>query len=79
MQIKLKRKPKKAKCVRKYVLERSITIQYYKDCLFNKTKQFRKINPIRIQNHQIYIIAQNKIALSGDQNKGHILPNGINN
>lgn len=68
---------KKAKRVKKNVAKQSITIEDYKDCLFNKTKKYRKMNNIRRKKHEIYSVIQNKIALNADHDKRYFFPTAL--
>ena len=64
---------KKCKGVKKSVVKESITHEDYKNCLFTGKEQLRKMNVIRSHNHDIYTEEVNKIALSPDDDKRHIL------
>ena len=64
---------KKCKGVKKSVVKKSITQENYKNCLFTGKEQLRKMNIIRSYNHEIYTEEVNKIALSPDDDKRHIL------
>ena len=68
---------KKCKRVKKSVIKKSITHADYKKCLFSRTKQLRKMNVIRSHKHEIYTEEINKIALSPDDDKRHILEDGV--
>ena len=68
---------KKCKRVKKSVVKKSITHEDYKNCLFTGKEQLRKMNVIRSYNHEIYTEEVNKIALSPDDDKRHILEDGI--
>ena len=68
---------KKCKGVKKSVVKKSITYEDYKNCLFTGKEQLRKMNVIRSYNHEIYTEEVNKIALSPDDDKRHILEDGI--
>ncbi|GFU97712.1 uncharacterized protein TNCV_4455971 [Trichonephila clavipes] len=70
---------KKSKGVKKYVVKSRISFEDYKNCLFSqKKKQHRTVNLIRSTKHEIHTIQVNKIALSGTDDKRHILEDGIN-
>ncbi|XP_054712885.1 uncharacterized protein LOC129222404 [Uloborus diversus] len=69
---------KKSKGVKKIVVKNRISFEDYKDCLFNKVKKYRAMNLIRSHKHEIYSVQVNKIALSPDDDKRHILEDGIN-
>ena len=49
--------------------KRSIQFDDYRECLFCRKEQHRKINVIRSHCHQIYTEELNKIALSSDDDK----------
>ncbi|XP_035209175.1 uncharacterized protein LOC118185154 [Stegodyphus dumicola] len=68
---------KKSKGIKKCVVKNRITFEDYKNCLFSHQKQYRSMNLIRSTKHNIHSIQVNKIALSGDDDKRHILPDGI--
>src|SRR5678815_5253950 len=68
---------KKCKGVRKNVVKKSITHEDYKNCLFTRREQSRKMNVIRSYHHEIYTEEVNKIALSADDNKRVLMENGI--
>lgn len=71
-------KMKKAKGVKKYVLENQITFKNYYDCLMNNTSISKTQNTFRSKLHNMYTIRQNKVALSPFDDKRYILPNNIN-
>ena len=68
---------KKCKGVKKNVVKKSITHEDYKNCLFTKREQSRKMNVIRSHHHDIYTEEVNKIALSADDDKRVIMEDGI--
>ena len=65
---------KKGKGVTKNVTKRSIQFDYYRECLFSRKEQYRKINVIRSHCHEIYTEEINKIDLSSDDDKRVIMP-----
>ena len=67
---------KKCKGVKKLVVEKSITHEGYKNCLFTGKEHLRKMNVIRSHMHDIYIEEINKVALSSSDDKRHILKDG---
>jgi hypothetical protein len=69
---------KTAKGIKKCVTENTITMQDFKDCLFNKQEQYRRMNLIRSEKHELYTVELNKIALSPHDDKRYILEDGIN-
>ena len=64
---------KKCKGVKKSVIKKSIAHDDYKKCLFTGKEQLRKMDVIRSHKHEIYTEEVNKIALSSDDDKRHIL------
>ena len=68
---------KKCKGVTKNVTKRSIQFDDYRECLFSRKGQHRKINVIRSHCHEIYTEEINKIALSSDDDKRIIMTDGI--
>ena len=68
---------KKCKGVKKSVIKKSITHDNYKHCLFTGKEQLRTMNVIRSHKHEVYTKEVNKIALNSDDDKRHILEDGI--
>ena len=68
---------KKCKEVTKNVPKRSIQFEDYRECLFSRKEQHRKMNVIRSYCHEIYTEEINKIALSSDDDKRVIRSDGI--
>ena len=68
---------KKCREVTKNVTKRSIQFDDYRECMFSRKEQHRKINVIRSYCHEIYIEEINKIALSSDDDKRVIMTDGI--
>ena len=64
---------KKCKGVKSLVVKNCITHEDYKNCLFTETEQLRKMNVIRSHNHNIYTEEINKVALSSNDDKRHLL------
>ena len=60
---------KKCKVVTKNVTKRSIQFDDYRECLYSRKEQHRKINIIRSHCHEFYTEEINKIALSSDDYK----------
>jgi hypothetical protein len=69
---------KKLKGVKKASIEKKITFDDYKNCLFEDENLFITMNLIRSRKHEIYSIHQNKLALSSKDEKRHVLENKIN-
>ena len=68
---------KKCKGVKKSKIKKSITQENYKHCLFTGKEQLRTMNVIRSHKYEIYTEEVNKIALSSDDDKRHILEDGV--
>ena len=69
---------KKCKGVKKGVVEKEITLDDYKNCLFTKEYQERTMNAIRSRKDNIHTESITKIALSANDDKRVILEDGIN-
>ena len=57
--------------------KRSIAFDDYRDCLFTRKEQHRKMDVIQSHCHEIYTEEINKIALSSDDDKRIIIADGI--
>lgn len=68
---------KKAKGVKKYVLKKKICFDDYLKCIQDNCVINTSQNSIRSNNHIVYSIEQNKIALSPHDDKRKISDNGI--
>ena len=68
---------KKCQGVTKKFTKSSIHFDNYRECLFSRKEQHRKMNVIRSQCHEIYTEEINKIALSSDDDKRVIMADGI--
>ena len=68
---------KKCNRVKKLVVKKSIAHEDYKKCLFTGKEQLRKMNVIRSHKHEVYTEEVNKIALCPDDDKRHILEDGV--
>ena len=68
---------KKCKGIKKAVVKSNITFENYKDVLFNRTSQMRKMNVIRSYKHEIYTEEVNKVALSGEDDKRIVMEDRI--
>ena len=55
----------------------SIQFDDYRECLFSRKEQHRKMNVIRSHCHEIYTEDINKIDLSSDNDKRVIVAGGI--
>ena len=70
-------KSKKCKRVKKSVIKKSVAHEDYKKCLFTGKEQLRKVNVVRSHKHEVYTEEVNKMALSSDDDKRHILEDGV--
>jgi hypothetical protein len=68
---------KKCKGIKKAVVEKTITHDDYRDCLFNGTEHMRKMKLIRSYKHDLYTEEVNKVALSGDDDKRVVQEDGV--
>ena len=57
--------------------KRSSQFDDYRECLFSRKEQHRKMNVIRCHCYEIYIEEINKITLSSDDYKRVIMAEGI--
>ena len=64
---------KRAKGVKKSVIEKKITFEDYKRCLFSEEPQHRTMNVIRSYKHEVYTEEVNKVALDSQDDKRIIL------
>ena len=60
---------KKCKGIKKVVVKKEISFEDYKRCLFSEEDQMRSMNMIRSDNHDIYSMKLNKVALSATDDK----------
>ena len=70
---------KKCKEVTKNVTKIIIKFDDYRECLFSRKEQNRKMNVIRSHCHEIYTEEINKITFSSDDDKRVIMADGIQN
>ena len=68
---------KRAKGVKKSVIEKKITFDDYKRCLFSEKPQTRTMRVIRSYKHEVYTEEVNKIALDSQNDKRIILEDKI--
>ena len=73
-----KKEVKKAKGVKKNVVQKEICFEDFRKCLFNKEPIYKKQKLFRTKNHDIYTVEQNKEALSTFDDKQFILEDGVN-
>ena len=69
---------RKAKGVKKNVIKKSLSFEDYKKCLFTKDELMKEVNIIQSENHNIYSMTVNKVALSANDDKRLITPDKIN-
>ena len=68
---------KKCKGITKAVTKNAISHEDYKNCLFTGEKQMRTMNIIRSDLHEMYSEEVNKVALSSEDDKRHVLEDKI--
>ena len=68
---------KKCKGIKKNVVKKTLTLEDYKNCLFNKTNILRSQLLFRSYKHDVHTIEVNKLALSSDDDKRIIQPDGF--
>ena len=68
---------KKCKGIKKCVTKNDISFLDYETCLFNNTKQLRRMNIFRSHLHDVYSEEVNKVALSANDDKRVILKDGV--
>ena len=67
--IEEKGETRKAKGVRKNVIKNSLSFEVYKKCLFSEEEVMKEMNILRSQNHEIFSMTVNKVALSANDDK----------
>ena len=68
---------KKCKGINKATTKNDIVFNDYKNVLFNRTTEMRKMNVIRSYKHEVYTEEINKIALNGDDDKRVVMKDRI--
>ena len=68
---------KKCKGIKKNVVKKTLMFEDYKDCLFNKTNVLRSELLFTSYRHDVHMIEVNKLALSSDDDKRVIQPDGL--
>ena len=68
---------KKCKGIKKNVVKKSIKFDDYVRCLFSGEKEMRNMKIIRSENHDLYSKEVNKVALSNQDDKRHVLNDQI--
>jgi hypothetical protein len=69
---------KRAKGIKRKVVEKTLTIDDYRDALLNQNNIYRTMNIIRSVNHNIFSQEINKLALSSYDDKRYVLDDKIN-
>ena len=75
--IEEKGETRKAKGVKKNVIKKSLSFEDYKKCLFTEEEVMKEMNIIKSQNHEIFSMTVNKVALSANDDKRLICENKI--
>ena len=60
------------------MIKKSLTFEDYKKCLYTEDELMKEMNIIRSQNHDIYSMTVNKVALSANDDKRLRCSNKIN-
>ena len=68
---------RKAKGVKKNVIKKSLLFKVYKKYLFTEEEVIKEMNILGSQNHEIFSMTVNKVALSSNDNKRFIWKNKI--
>jgi len=68
---------KKCKDIKKNIIKKAITHDDYKECLFSKREEMRKMVIIRSEKHELYTQQISKVALSAEDDKRVIMEDGI--
>ena len=68
---------KKAKGVKKNVIEREITHEHYKEALFGRKQYMHKMKILQSEGHEMYGMCMNKISLSPFDSKRWIAGDGV--
>ena len=68
---------KKCKGVKELVVRKTISHEDYKSCLFSGEEQMSRMNVIRIHLHEMYSEEVNKVTLSSEDDKRHVLEDKI--
>lgn len=77
MKVKSMDKVRKAKGIKKYVLEKKIKFEDFIDCIQKNCAISKQQNSIRSKLHTVFTIRQDKIALSPFDNKRVVMSNNI--
>ena len=65
---------KKCKGVKTNVVKKCMTLEHYKDCLFNNTNYLAKFNTLRSRKHEITSECITKVALTANDDERYIIP-----
>ena len=68
---------KRCKGIKKSVVDKTISFEAYKEFLWGRKKEMRKMNVIRSRLHEVFSEEVNKIALSSEDDKRVIMEDGI--
>lgn len=68
---------KKAKGVKRSVIKQSLQHAQYRNALFNNERYYHINKGFRSYNHELFSIKQNKVSLSGYDDKRYILEDKI--
>ena len=72
-----KKNIRKAKGVKKNVIEKEITHEHYKEALFRRKQFMHKMKILRSEGHEMYGMCMNKISISPFDTKRWISDDGI--
>ena len=72
-----KKNIRKAKGVKKNVMEKEITHEHYKEALFERKQFMHKMKILRSEGHEMYGMRMNKISISPFDTKRWIADDGI--
>ena len=68
---------KKCKGIKKCVVKKTLTFEYYKTCLFNDSTEYRSQLMFRSSKHEVHTIEVNKVVLNRDDDKRISRKDGI--
>ena len=69
---------RKAKGVKKNVIENEITHEHYKEALFGRKQFMHKMKILQSEGHEMYGMCMNKISISPFDTKRWIANDGVN-
>ena len=70
-------KTRNAKGIKKCIVEKTLTFEDYKTCLFNDSTEYRSQLMFRSSKHEVHTIEVNKVALNRDDDKRISRKDGI--